>query len=167
MKSSPPADGRHVYLVKDSNELVSFCKCDEALITAPGQASCPWCGCGWMFSCTQCRKAFTFARGVYTDLAWEDLARRDLENGGLREVFDEDVDEWVGQMKGLLAGIEVGRRYVFLDGTYLPADAGPIQLDGWYARHNLARVPQTAALDNPSIIEELLENDRYWRSHGV
>lgn len=155
------ADGPGVYLAKHSDELVSHCKCATALVTLPGQASCPWCGCGWLFSCIRCRKAFTFAIGVRTDRAWEELATEDIRRGGWT-MSDDSVDDWVADMRHLLAGIEVGRRYVFFDGAYLPADAGPIKRTGWYAHHDLARAPQTAALADPSVIEDVLANSDYW-----
>ncbi|HJN76044.1 MAG TPA: hypothetical protein QGF58_19085 [Myxococcota bacterium] len=50
------------FLIKDSDDLLSFCKCDTGLVGVPGQLDCPWCGCGWMLSCIDCRKSFVFAR---------------------------------------------------------------------------------------------------------
>ena len=51
-----------VYLVKANNDLISHCACSNAVIGAPAQMDCPWCGCGWLFVCSKCRKAFSFAR---------------------------------------------------------------------------------------------------------
>ena len=159
--------GPGVYLEKASNELVSHCTCEEALVSIPGQMSCPWCGCGWLFSCMQCRKAFTFARGVRTDRDWDELAREDLGTMGFTEISQDDVNSWIVDMQSLLVGIEPGRRYVFLDGTILPADVGPFRYDGWYAHHELECAPQTAALDEPTVLRELLGNKSYWISNEL
>lgn len=157
----------HVYLVKESEELISHCHCDDGLIASPGQMDCPWCGCGWLFGCIGCRKAFTFARGVMTDRPWEELARQDYAGIGLGAPSPDEVDGWVSRMKGLLAGIEPGRRYVYLDGSFIPADAGPVFFEGWYARHDLPLMPQTAALANPELVNQLLWSRSYWTSRSV
>lgn len=34
------------------------CKSSEAVAS---QRSCPWCGCGWLWICAECRKGFTVA----------------------------------------------------------------------------------------------------------
>src|SRR5262249_18861030 len=64
------AMSRHVYLRKANNDLVSHCACAQAdaLVTAPSQMDCPWCGCGWLFICSRCRKAFTFAERAHARL---------------------------------------------------------------------------------------------------
>jgi len=54
-----------VYLVKASNDLISHCKCEYAPIGAPGQMDCPWCGCGWLFLCPKCRRAFTLCNAEF------------------------------------------------------------------------------------------------------
>src|SRR5205809_7865690 len=93
----------HVYLAKDNAELVCHCKCPQALMTFPPQMDCPWCGCGWLFTCIECRKAFTFARGVLVDLTWEELARRDLFNKWQTDPSVEDIQSWIGAMRELLS----------------------------------------------------------------
>ena len=144
---------KHVYLVKESNALVSHCRCENALITYPPQLDCPWCGCGWLFSCQVCRKAFTFARGVEIEEPWEVLARRDLQARWREEPTDLDIQDWVNAMRGLMAGVEPGETYV--------------SFDGWYARHDLDFVPQMAALDDPSVLDEVLSNREYWLSNRL
>src|SRR5216684_6234859 len=141
----------HVYLVKDSNELVSHCNCQDAMITFPPQADCPWCGCGWLFTCIGCRKAFTFARGVVVNESWEATARRDLVNGRGREPEPEEVSRWVEAMQALLAEVEDGDQYVCLDGLIIPTETDRVTFEGWHARHDLDFVPQAAALTDPSI----------------
>jgi len=66
----------HQYLAKASDRLVSLCRCapDEALISSPAQSDCPWCGCGWLFICSQCLKVFTFARVIEVPGSWQRTA---------------------------------------------------------------------------------------------
>jgi hypothetical protein len=157
----------HVYLAKDNGELVCQCSCREALITFPPQMDCPWCGCGWLFTCIECRKAFTFARGVRVAESWEELARRDLTNRGHKTVSPEDIDRWVTGMQQILADVEVGKRYVCLDGAIIPADAGAIQFEGWHSRHDLDFVPQVAALKDPAVRTEILSSTKYWEANAL
>lgn len=156
-----------VYLAKANAELVCACECAQALMAFPPQGNCPWCGCGWLFSCIECRKAFTFARGVSVDTSWEELARRDQTNYGEESIPQEDIDRWVSTMKELLAEVKVGAKYVCLDGAIIPADAGVIQFEGWHSRHDLDFVPQVAALDDRSIVKDLLSNVKYWLANAL
>src|SRR5689334_9846882 len=119
----------HVYLIKDNADLVCHCKCDKALITFPPQMDCPWCGCGWLFSCIECRKAFTFARGVEVEESWKDLAIREFTNKWGKRPAQEEVTSWVEAMKELLADVEVGERYVCLDGAIIPVETGSLEFD--------------------------------------
>jgi hypothetical protein len=156
----------HVYLAKAGSDLVCHCKCDQALMTFPAQLDCPWCGCGWLFSCIECRKAFTFARGVAVKQSWEELARRDMTNYGRRSVSQEDIDGWVRAMKELLVDVEVGTTYVYLDRAIIAADAGAVRLQGWHSRHDLPFVPQVAALEDSSVLTGLLFSPKYWRANA-
>src|SRR5689334_2744599 len=110
---------RPVYLVKANDSLVSHCRCASAYITFPPQMDCPWCGCGWLFTCIACRKAFTFAKAVVVKDSWEEIGRRDLENQWRKLPEDQEVENWVEAMKELLAGIEPGKEYVCLDGRII------------------------------------------------
>ena len=78
---------KHLYLRKANNDLVSHCRCakEDALISSPCQMDCPWCGCGWLFTCSRCRKAFTFAEGVEVHESWEETANRTIRNLYRRE----------------------------------------------------------------------------------
>src|SRR5262245_36933921 len=139
-----------IYLAKDGSDLVCHCKCKEALITFPAQMDCPWCGCGWLFSCIECRKAFTFARGVKVETTWQTLARRDRTNFWGKTPKRTEVAQWVAIMKDLLADVEEGQRYVIFDGAVIPADVDAIEFDGWHSHHELDFVPQVAALKKKS-----------------
>jgi hypothetical protein len=157
----------HVYLVKANADLVCHCKCAQALMTFPPQMDCPWCGCGWLFSCIECRKAFTFARGVSVKESWDDLARRDMTNYGRKTISQEDIDGRVSAMKELLADVKVGTTYVWLDGAIIPADAGAVHFEGWHSRHDLDFVPQVAALDDRSVLTDVLSSTDYWRANAI
>jgi hypothetical protein len=153
-----------VYLTKADDRLVSHCACADVLVAHPSQAACPWCGCGWLFTCITCRKAFTFARGVEIDATWEGLAQRDLRTWSSgEEPDDDDVRHWVETMRGMLAQVEVGRTYVCLDGTVIPIDASRVAFEGWHSRHAFDFVPQVRALTDVRVREGVLGSRAYWR----
>ncbi len=147
--------------MKANNELVSWCRCDEALITWPPQMDCPWCGCGWLFTFLTCRKAFTFARGVLIEQSLEEIAYQDLLKWGSEPNWDE-VEQWMDGMRELLSVVEEDREYVCLDGSFIPSDAKSIRFQGWYAAHDLPFVPQVRARLDPRVEAEILGNPKYW-----
>jgi hypothetical protein len=155
-------DTRIVYLAKDNADVVCHCACPHALIAYPGQMDCPWCGCGWLFTCIDCRKAFTFARGVEVDLSWEEVARHDLIKLGIPEPSAAHIRDHAEDIEALLAGVKVGQRYVYLDGVIIPADAAAVHFTGRHTRHDLEFVPHVKAQDDYSILTEVLGNRRYW-----
>jgi hypothetical protein len=116
----------HLYLTKANNDVISHCSCTDALVTFPSQMDCPWCGCGWLFTCIECRKAFVFARAIETDQTWEDLARRDLTNKWHESPSEDDILDWATAMEELMQDLVLNQEYVYLDGFFLPLDAkGP------------------------------------------
>lgn len=157
----------HLYLMKENNHLVSYCTCPSALITFPPQQSCPWCGCGWLFACIQCRKAFTFARAVEVDESWEAIAHRDLANFAKQEPEASDLAEHADALRDLHADVVEGVTYVCLDGLFIPSDAESVRFDGWHARHNLDFVPQRAALTDSRLIQSILANREYWTKNAL
>jgi hypothetical protein len=124
---------------------------------------CPWCGCGWLFSCMDCRKAYTFARGVEVDLSLEELAARDLTNCLRREPSGKQVSDWNEWMRILLKDVQLDHSYVYLDGFYIDAETPSVNIEGWYARHNLPWIPQVRALKNKAILDETISSISYWR----
>ena len=153
-----------LYLVKANDDFVSFCRCKRALASSPPQMDCPWCGCGWLFTCIECRKAFTFAKAVVVPQSLEELGRDDLRGRWHKDPSPEQLAEWVEWMKMLLKPIEAGKVYVYFDGTYFPTDASGIKLDGWHAHHDLMFVPQVEAMRNPEVRETVLSNKEYWET---
>jgi hypothetical protein len=156
-----------IYLVKANNDFVSFCQCDEALITSPPQLDCPWCGCGWLFTCMNCRMAFAFAKAVETDNNWEDLARKDLHARWGAQPAAEAITEWTSFMKRYLREAKPGETYVAFDGRIIPTSQERLDFDGWHSTHKLEFVPQVRALSDPSVWENILASANYWQSHAL
>lgn len=156
-----------VYLKKANDDVVSHCDCKDGRVTYPAQMDCPWCGCGWLFSCISCRKAFMFAEGVELDTTWEALAREDMRGMGLKKPSAEDIASWIDDMQGILEDVEPGELYVILDGAVIPADCAGCEFEGWYARHDLNSLPQVDALSDSSIIDSLLANPEYWQANAI
>lgn len=155
------------YLRKSSDEVVSHCSCGDGRVTFPPQMDCPWCGCGWLFTCITCRQAFAFAEGVELDTTWEALAREDLLVMLKEEPDAEDIRGWVEVMQVLLDEVEPSERYVIIDGWVLPTDSRDVVFEGWHARHAFARLPQMAALEDPAALDADLANRAYWEANAV
>ncbi|MCJ8273007.1 MAG: hypothetical protein MJK04_26865 [Psychrosphaera sp.] len=152
-----------IHLVKANDDLVSHCKCQQGIVGEPGQMDCPWCGCGWLFSCSNCRKAFTFAIAVEIDKTWEELALQDLYSYNKQTPDATSIADWIENMKAMTGHIELGQSYVYLDGAFIPADMQDFKLSGWKTTHKFDTTPQIAALEEPSVIEHILSNPDYWR----
>jgi len=159
-----PLDTTHIYLRKASDRLVSHCKCSSGLITFPPQMACPWCGCGWLFTCIECRRAYTFAKGVVLNESWEETAKRDLRSGWGKEPTVQDVQSWVGVKRGLLGEVVEGEEYVCLDGLIIQTSVSAVRFNGLHSRHDLPYVPQVAAVSDPSVLQLVLGDPKYWKS---
>jgi hypothetical protein len=159
----------HVYLRKANDDFCSHCRCepDDALVSSPGQMDCPWCGCGSLFICSCCHKAFTFAEGVEVEGSWEATADRNIRAKYGKSPEPGEVEEWIGFMKILLKEVEPGSVYVYFDGYVVPTTATGIAIDGWYARHDLDFVPQVAAMGDPAVSDELLWSREYWQANRI
>lgn len=155
------------YLKKANDDVISFCECGDGRITFPPQMDCPWCGCGWLFTCITCRKAFTFAEGVEMTTTWEELARGDLRNGWNKEPTREEVEGWIAAMKEMLDGVKPGEQYVIIDGRVISVDAKKVSFDGWHAHHELVTLPQVEARSDKSILDAHLGSRPYWSTHAL
>ena len=151
-----------VYLERSNSKLICHCRCRQALVAAPTQMDCPWCGCGWLFTCLNCRKTFSFARGVEVDESLEELGRMDLESRRGTDMELDDLDRWVEWMGVLLKGVEPGKEYVYLDGYFIDVNTIPLRYDGWYSRHDLPWVPQMKALEDPTVLTDTVGDEEYW-----
>ena len=155
-----------VYLVKATDDLVSHCACAHAIVGAPAQMDCPWCGCGWLFVCPTCRKAFTFARAEEVELTWEDLAHKDLDGKWDRQPSSKEIKEWISFMKILVKDLKVGKEYVYIDGWVSDGfKESPLR---WLASHHeLSVVLQSEALKDQAALERTLGSREYWQSRKL
>jgi hypothetical protein len=160
---------KHLYLRKANDNLVSHCRCavPDALIDSPGQMDCPCCGCGWLFICVVCRRAFTFAEAVEVDESWEESADRSIRKFFNRGPEEGEVEDWVKSMKILLRDIQPGEQYIYLDGWVIQIDVEDIHIEGWHSRHDLDVVPQVAALEDSRFRSEMLGSPDYWLSNAL
>ncbi len=156
-----------IHLVKANDDLVSHCKCEQGTVGEPGQLDCPWCGCGWLFSCSKCRKAFSFAKVVEINKTWQELAREDLYNYNKQEPDNDSISNWVENMKGMTEHIELGKNYVYLDGYFIPTDEEYFEVEGWKSKHDFIKVPQVEALEDPTVIDQVLSNSDYWLKNEI
>jgi hypothetical protein len=156
-----------IYLARANTKLVCYCRCAHSLISSPSQMDCPWCGCGWLFTCITCGKAYAFARGVLVDPTLEELGRTHWQRCYHREPKKQELAEWVQWMRILLKNVESGHEYVYVDGYYIDVDAGPLQFEGWHAEHDLPWVPQVEALADPSVLDRTIGSREYWCEHAI
>jgi hypothetical protein len=161
-------DTSHSFLDNADRDATGHGQCDPALMAYPEQLDCPWCGCGWQFTCLQCRRPFTFATGIEVDDPWDNFARYDLESAGVPDPPPYLARARAEAMEKLLTGVRVGQHYVYLDGAVILADAPGVHFTGWHSRHDLDFVPQVKALTDPSVVKDILANPDYWKStaHG-
>src|SRR5258706_163464 len=159
--------GKTIYLAKANDDVISHCRCRTALITWPPQMDCPWCGCGWLFTCIECHKAFTFAKGVLIDESLEEIATKDIRSRFEREPESDEIANWLKGMRVLLKGIELGREYVYLDGYFIPSDSESVTFEGWTARHDLPHMPQAEARSDGTILDRSIGAINYWRTRRV
>lgn len=127
-----------------------------------GQMDCPWCGCGWLISCSKCAKAFTLAEVRETDLSFEELGRREVDRRGLLDISEDEIKDWAAGMADVLEPFAVGDIVVYLDGSYFNIYAEKINFDGYFASHDFDRLPHAKALENPTILLEILGGVDYW-----
>lgn len=149
------------YLVKANNDVLSHCQCEDAPAAGPVQLDCPWCGCGWLFSCIKCRKSFTFARVVEVDRTYADIVHEDLAKRS-SAVDEEDVEQGAEWMAEALADVAVGDIVVYLDGSYLNIDITNFAYDGWFAQHDFDRLPHAVAREQPAALRDTLGDKEYW-----
>lgn len=154
---------RTLWLVKSRDSVCCHCRCKRGLISGPDQLDCPWCGCGWLFSCLKCRRAFTFARACTVTQTIEELARADWIGAWERDPTKKELADWTEALREFTSDLEEGSEYVYLDGVAVPVGIGPVEFVGICKRHRLDTVPHMDALSDPSVIERTLSNPSYWK----
>lgn len=150
------------FFFKANDDVLSHCRCEDAPAMSEQQFDCPWCGCGWLIACSQCRKSFTFAEVREIEIPLPELGRREAEARGLRDITDEQVADWAEGMADTLSYFEIGDVVVYLDGLYWRVDETDIAFKGFYAAHNLERLPHAEALDDPVHLDRMLGDKSYW-----
>ena len=70
-------------------------------------------------------------------------------------------------MQEMCKELELGEEYVYLDGWFIPRSTDEIQIEGMHSYHDLNCVPQVEALQDESVIKELLGNQEYWEENEV
>jgi hypothetical protein len=148
-------------LAKAGNEVLSHCRCVAPMASVPGQLDCPWCGCGWLISCTECRKAFTFARVVEVDTDYETFVRQDRGRGEF-EHSDDEIRRQAEMLEWMLEPFSPGQKIVYLDGAYFALDEAVEDFEGVYASHNFSELPHALALKNSAHLNALLGDKDYW-----
>lgn len=155
------------YLAKSSQDGVCHCTCKEALISSPGQLDCPWCGCGWLYTCIECRKAFTFARCLEVAASYEELARRDIQARNQRKpVSAFEIRAWIRSMEDVVSGLKPGTEYAYLDGSFCPIDE-PVEFDGWHSHHFLQVLPHREYRREPAKLKGFFSRKEYWLNSKV
>lgn len=150
------------FLFKANNEVLSHCTCENEPAMSTGQFDCPWCGCGWLISCSKCTKAFTFAEIREIDISLEELGRKEVDRRGIPDVSEEEVKQWAIGMAEILEPFESGDIVVYLDGYYWNINAENIQFKGYFSSHNFDRLPHAEALKDPAILKKILGKTDYW-----
>ena len=156
--------GRHMtrFLFKASDAILSHCTCENEPAMSTCQLDCPWCGCGWLISCSKCGKAFTLGEIRETDLNLEELGRREAESRELSGITEDDVKQWALGMAEAFEPFDVGDVVVYLDGAYWTIDSEEVEFDGYFASHKFDRLPHAEALENPAVLDKILGNPDYW-----
>jgi hypothetical protein len=148
------------YVVKANNDVLSHCRCEIALAANPAQMDCPWCGCGWLIPCLTCKRVFTFGRVVDHDnlhqLVLQDNAARGLK------LNPSEVDGTIEWWELTLEAFPVGATVVYLDGSYFDVGDTDVAYDGWFASHDLKRLPHAEALIDPARLNGILGEKSYW-----
>ena len=106
------------FIFKANDDVLSFCACEGAPAMSSGQLACPWCGCGWMISCSRCKQSFIFAEVREIDISLIELGRREAAARGFTGVTEEEIAQWAEDMAEVFAPFEVGDILVYLDGEY-------------------------------------------------
>ena len=137
------------------------------LASLPSQMDCPWCGRGWLICCTQCRRAFTYARVVDVETDYETFIRDDRRRGKWGGLGPSELKDCASWLEDALADIPAGRTVVYLDGMYFDVDSEPGVFEGVYALHEFQHLPHFVALTNPAHLDATLGQPLYWLERAL
>lgn len=151
----------YLHLERSSTDGLCFCECERALVAVPDQLGCPWCGCGWLFSCAFCGKAFTYAKPVSVNTPLAEIVERDFLGRGLKKDRSM-IREGVDYMEWMLGQVQEGIEYVYFDGYPLPLDIKNIKLEGKFGVHLIKSLPHVKERKVPGTLEKELSRVSYW-----
>lgn len=154
------------FITKANDDVLSRCTCTGVIAAGPAQLDCPWCGCGWLISCMNCRKAFTFARVIDFPGSYRDIVREDFQRRG-EDVTEDDITRGALWMEEAFSNLKIGDIVVWLDGAYMPLDTANFAYDGWHAQHDFDRLPHAVALEQPGALQQTLGNQAYWQEREL
>jgi hypothetical protein len=149
-------------LRKANDDVLSHCKCSTSLASLPSQLDCPWCGCGWLIGCTQCRRSFSYARVAEVETDYETFIQNDRRRSEYPDFDRSELKNYALWLEDTLADIPVGTTVVYLDGMYFDLNSEPGLFEGLYAVHELQRLPHFVALTNPAYLRATLGERSYW-----
>lgn len=123
---------------------------------------CPWCGCGYLFSCLSCGKAFTFARCEEVGLEAEDIVAIDYERffGDGRKCPKDKIEKYAADLRLSMSNLKLGSEYVILD-THVIEVAERAYFTGEYGKHLLDVLPQVEHRSDKKALISALERP-YW-----
>ena len=158
-----------LWLVADDPDGSWWCKCRTGIVDASwhNEETHPTGGTGWLWACTNCSRAFMFARGAYIRDTFEKLAQQQTpriqkyisQSGKMIEnTLLATPQDWLNLVQPIASSIRTGERYVFFDGHVFPAKHGPVKFDGLFRSHDLPDLPHMSE----SLTEEILANPDYW-----
>jgi hypothetical protein len=151
------------FLFKANDQVLSLCNCVGEPAMSTRQLDCPWCGCGWLIDCSKCQMPFTFAEVRETDIPIAELGRQEAKARGLSTVTEEEIAEWAAGMTEALDHFDIGDIVVYLDGSYWTVDSTNIEFTGYFAEHQLERLPHAEALADTPRLRAILGDEYYWR----
>lgn len=155
-----------IHITRASSQGVCHCSCPDSLMSVPDQLDCPWCGCGWLFTCHRCGKGFTFGKAVRSDMKLRDFVLKDFRQRDVPQELLQDkdfIDGCVESIAEMFEQVEVGKEYVYFDGILIPTDFdGPIEFEGLFAAHELQTLPHLELRDDPDAAKHILGDPRYW-----
>jgi len=114
-----------------------------------------------MIPCAECGKSFIFAEVVEIDQTYEALAEQWFRSRGL-ETDTSNVAAAAQWMREAVHDLPLGGTVVHIDCCYFLSDECNIEFMGEFATHAFDRLPHAAALENPSILRDVLGNPQYW-----
>lgn len=160
-----------LHITRASNDGVASCRCADSLMAVPDQSETPWDGSGWQMLCHKCGKVFTFGKAIRVNMTLRDFILKDLKKRDLpRELLDDRdfIDGCCESIGEMLADLEEGKEYVYLDGMLIPTDLeGPIEFDGIFAAHDLTSVPHAELRRDKAAARHLLGDPRYWNDRAL